>query len=827
MALEVLGETDSALDLPEEDRWQASAVGKVRQFSGLLRAGLAESLALLGARPPEKNHLTRDPRGQARHIVKSLLYGKDWKTWASLKWQLTLLAESSPDEFLTALENDLTKRSPAVTRLFESVSSPLFGSNLHVDLLFALDILAWDPRSLSRASRLLAQIQQATGMMNSGNSPLRTLQHIFMPWYPQTTVPVEDRVTLLYSLAKSYPDVVWKLLLELLKHHPSLDLICRPSYQNWALDWTGSVTRGDAVFQLDATSNLMVELAGKDPARLKDAIRTFESLPESGRTRLLDRITELVPSELIHEDRRALAEAIREKVNRHRRFEHTDWAMKEDVLKRLDQVREHIEPEDLVSRNGWLFGDYWKIRDEIARGKVSLDEDETVVTKQLEEMRGAALKAVREERGWDGVLALAEIAESPGDVGLTVGISDAAGDDARILPALLVSPVKKLAQFAKVFVAAKRHIKGPEWTGQLKMDEWSDAESLEFALALPPERTVWDIVAKRGVKTEEEYWKKLRDLCLSREAGDISRAARMIARTGRPFFAVRQLGLARNRNVKLDTAVIFDVLESGHKVLAEPEQQKAMSDVHHDVGILVQMLQQRLEATEADVDINRLASIEMFYLELLDGHPTTAKTLHQLLEQKPEFFVELIAILTPGDDERKERAELSERDRMRAMNVYRLLHSWQRVPGSRPDGSIGGESLRNWLRSVQKLAKNESGRTMSDLKIGAVFAYAPKESDGSWPCIAVRDAIEEFGSEALAEGFEVGIMNMRGAYFKALDEGGHQERAIAQDFHRWAEASRIEWPKTATSLQRVGDHYEAYARREDAEGESGLRTRIG
>jgi hypothetical protein len=72
----------------------------------------------------------------------------------------------------------------------------------------------------------------------------------------------------------------------------------------------------------------------------------------------------------------------------------------------------------------------------------------------------------------------------------------------------------------------------------------------------------------------------------------------------------------------------------------------------------------------------------------------------------------------------------------------------------------------------------------------------------------------------LADGFEVGILNNRGAYNKAPDEGGGKERTFAKQYFDWAEASRIEWPKTAAALRRVGEHYEAYARREDAEAES-------
>jgi hypothetical protein len=128
--------------------------------------------------------------------------------------------------------------------------------------------------------------------------------------------------------------------------------------------------------------------------------------------------------------------------------------------------------------------------------------------------------------------------------------------------------------------------------------------------------------------------------------------------------------------------------------------------------------------------------------------------------------------------------------------------------------------LRRWIESVQSLAEMDGRRDMADMRIGNVLAYAPAEPDETWPCVPVRDAIEEFGTDSLADGFEVAIMNKRGVYSKALDEGGVQERGLAKQFFDWADALRIEWPKTAASLRRVGEGYEAYARREDAEAET-------
>src|SRR5581483_9869215 len=129
-------------------------------------------------------------------------------------------------------------------------------------------------------------------------------------------------------------------------------------------------------------------------------------------------------SALKTEHRRSLAEAIREKVNRHLKFAHTDWALKGAVIDDLSRALAHVEPEDVVARHAWLFADYWKVREDVSRFRVSAaaalatdDWEEEDADKKVEELREAALVEVRSTKDWDGVLALAEVAVSPDQVG--------------------------------------------------------------------------------------------------------------------------------------------------------------------------------------------------------------------------------------------------------------------------------------------------------------------------------------------------------------------------------------------------------------------------
>ena len=79
---------------------------KAPRFSQALRTGLAETLALLGARPDRLGDAA-GIRGKVAQIVQKLLDGQGWLRWASLSSQLALLAEAAPEAFLDAAERDL------------------------------------------------------------------------------------------------------------------------------------------------------------------------------------------------------------------------------------------------------------------------------------------------------------------------------------------------------------------------------------------------------------------------------------------------------------------------------------------------------------------------------------------------------------------------------------------------------------------------------------------------------------------------------------------------------------------------------------------------
>ena len=505
--------------------------------------------------------------------------------------------------------------------------------------------------------------------------------------------------------------------------------------------------------------------------------------------------------------RRMITETLRDKVGRHRQFSDTDWVLPENILTQLEAAMRRFEPEDVVTRHAWLFDEIRSVQ-ERAGGKAEAE---------IATLRRAALQEVQGQRGWDGVLALAEAARASDEVGALFAESASANDDLKALPGLLRSSSEKITSFLRGYVWRRFQLSGWDWIKGMDTTTWYPREIAEVSLALPPfGQPTWDFVASKGQSVEEYYWRNATRRSLASDTRDIGNVVSMLLKYHRPFHACRVLRIAHNK-CPVEPSLIMDALEAGLNDTLGDWKQAVTGDSPYFIVELLEELQKGVGRGDTRYDVTRVANLEWGYLGLLDGHSASPDTLHSILGTNPDFFVKLLGLFVRpelGPDEA--RTEPSEEEKARAQNAYRLLGSWKSVPGSREDKTVDEDALFKWIHEARSMAEQQACLEECDHRFGNVFAHAPFEQDGSWPCIPVRDAIEEIASEEVASGFELGIYNKRSAYHKSLEEGGNQERDLEKRYRDWAEACKIEWPRTAASLRQVADVYAAQAQREDA-----------
>jgi hypothetical protein len=91
-----------------------------------------------------------------------------------------------------------------------------------------------------------------------------------------------------------------------------------------------------------------------------------------------------------------------------------------------------------------------------------------------------------------------------------------------------------------------------------------------------------------------------------------------------------------------------------------------------------------------------------------------------------------------------------------------------------------------------------------------------------WPCTPVCEAMEEIATPDMAEGFIIGVHNLRGLHWRG--EGGAQERELAAKYHGWAQQLALDYPHVSGMLESIASSYEREGDWHDSEAR--VRSRL-
>jgi hypothetical protein len=215
------------------------------------------------------------------------------------------------------------------------------------------------------------------------------------------------------------------------------------------------------------------------------------------------------------------------------------------------------------------------------------------------------------------------------------------------------------------------------------------------------------------------------------------------------------------------------------------------------------------------VEPERMAQLEWGWLQVLERTKRGAKVLPKQVTSSPKLFMELLKVVYRAEGEPKNKT-VSDDERRIGKQAAHLLQGIHTIPGYLSNSGaevIDSSALREWVLKVRKLAQEVGRLRVCDSQIGQILSYAPQSPDGSWPCVEVRDLIEEIQSPAIENGFRVGKYNQRGVIFRG--EGGKQEWDLVKRYRELTEKVRNRWPRTTGILDSLAKGYEREARQWD------------
>jgi transcriptional regulator with XRE-family HTH domain len=811
----VLGSADPRFEMDPGERWMAGLRGVRPEYSGMLRHGIGQVLILL-ALWGDRIHTVSEASRRADAIVAKLLDNADPQRWWSLSGGFRLLAEASPGAFMSAIEDSLDQNDPAIGVLFGHDDGGPFGTEHLSDLMWALEILAWSPDLLPRVTHLLARLDAIdVKKRRYVNGPANSLRELHLLWMPQTHATLDERLRAIDLIRKQEPDPAWKLMLGILPAgHDSSSPGMTPRWRDFSADKVEEVTW---------------PLIGRGAAALSERLVTDVGLSAARWATLLDRLRDLSPSPapalaaleaaepkiVDPADRAAFWDKLRRVLNHNRQFPDVDWSLEDEVLDRLATVYARFAPDDPLERVAWLFQNGVALPDPSPEGWQGNE-------REVEAARQAAACELYAERGVAGVMALARLCELAGYIGKALHDAGLPADDLdAIIAAAVRSDDPRERDVAHGLIISSYHDRLTPWAAALiakaEAGGWGDMALLTILRALPTDRWTWDQVERLGGEIETTYWRRAPVFWLSDDnAADMAYAIRRLIDVGRARHALSLVG--RSAKIHLPTGLLVEVLQEAVRQPYEAANDHNEATMfQHYVTETLQMLDDR-----DDVDRHALIALEWNYLQLLEYSRRPAKVLLRALSEEPAFFIQMLSAVFKATEESgvvESEPEDPENARRVAHQAYRLLGLWDRIPGTRDDGTIDLEALEAWIKDARTRAKVVGRQDIADDKIGAMLSAAPAGADGVWPAEPIREVLDLYRSKPMLDGFKIGKRNRRGVTRRLPRDGGALERGEAAQYRGWAKAIAVDYPYTSKALDQIAETYEWEAARHDEDAE--------
>ena len=825
----VLGEDDPRLDLPEDQRWAASIYGKSREFSGVLRAGISETLVLLAL---HGKHLFGERLGvdcefEAVKLVRELLTPLRTRLLEANDRDLPLYAEAAPEEFLSIIEEDLRKPNPETCGLMRpAVSSAFGGGCVRTGLLWALEGLAWNPRTLPRTALILARLAEIEIDDNWLNKPINSLHAIFRAWMPQTAASHDDRVAVIKLLIEKHAGVAWKICIAQLNvGHETGHYSHKPT---WRPDGHGFgepfPTWGPIRAFMREVAELVLNWSSYDAEMICDLVERLPSLNDDKfRGKVWGLIKSWADAGATDLDKALVREKIRVTVMSRRAAIHS----KQEVEKLSEAAKAAyvaLEPSDLLNKHEWLFRQTWI--EESADDFEDEDFDYRKHEERTQKLRADALREIVEACGLTAVVELAERGKAAAQIGWSMARD--------------VLNEQQLADF--IIKALPRGNNGDPWprkslvSGALRsirdeevgervlaaaMRRLQGGEVASLLLLAPFRRGTWRAVDQLDEAVRQHYWEHVPSDWIPDSEDELNEGVDHLLKAQRPraAFACAQLTLE-----KLKPQLLYRVMREMLGEGKDPPGQYRLE--RHYLVKAFSLLDEN-----PDLSVEQKAQLELAYIDALverweRGEQRGIPNLESYLNDHPELYVQAIVWTykrrDEGDDPPALRAPEEKISHFAELG-HKLLDGIARLPGRNNRGELNADLLLKWVKTVRNRCEELGRSEIADVCLGQLLARTSAGKDGVWPCEIVRHVMEEVRSPDMMRGAHTERYNSRGVVWRG--EGGEQERELADNYTRWASALQFSHPFVSSELLLdLAKTYENEADQEDAR--AGIRRRL-
>ena len=770
--------------------------GVARTHSSWLRDGLATTLLTIAALGDKSG--VQFAGGTPQQLINDIIHSipglrEDPRVIASFSHELPLLMEAAPDPLLGALEHLLRGDGMKMREIFQDSPdrSTIFTHSPHTGLLWALEMIAWDPDHLARSVSVLVKLAEVDPGGSLKNRPIESLRHIFLAWRPATNAPLRQRVVVLDQILRENPSVGWKLILLLLPKRPDFGSDgMKPRFREAAASDRQTLTDKLILEGYHEIIQRAIFIAGTTPERWAAILDGFHAYPMNEIDAVISRL-ETTVRQMAADEKASLWQVLNRVVRHHRAHAGANWSLPSPEIERLEVVLKALAPNDPIRESLWLFERH---SPEIPFTSIEKFDEE------VERIRRDAVRKVSNELGEGGVIKLASLAELPRFVGFSFGHVIDGTDKALEVASLAFATDDSLYDFVTFLSMALLGRFGPQWQDAIskayKSDRFTAKQIVSFLLAWPHRRTTWVYAESFGADIEREFWRSRAPWGLQGDIGDAEYAVEQYLQADRSEFVVEGL-YPKMRD--LSSGLILRTLDQFYdRIVASPNILRRQA-LDFDLQQIFAVLRER-----TDIPLAEIGSREYKYLPLLretyavrDASPSLI--LDRLMVEDAEFYVKVLCDVFRPAGEKNKDSSVSDEQRGRARFGWALLNGFTQIPGFSAEPPQKA-TLAAWVSDVRKHAAEKNRLIIAEESVGKLLAHAPEDPhDHLWPHVVIRQCLEDWRSEEIERGMAIERFNMRGGGARDPKAGGRPEHELAAEIR--AASKRLDaWPRTQAVL---------------------------
>ena len=765
-----------------------------QKYSNTIKEGVYQSLCLLSIVDDSND---KKLEFWVDETVRDLL--KDWNLprFLSNKRYLTELAEASPKEFLSFLEK-LPKD------ILDEVFTPrqpeysLFGWEIsYTELLFSLEMLAWNVDYLNSVTNLLLQYSEYKNESNFSNKPINSLYNIFRVFMPQTYATYKERMTILNACASKNQNIVYEICKRICESLNGCVLDTNQCYR-WRLFGelrSSKYVDRVSVEQLNDVVALMLQCCDYSPKAITDLI-TLSTHVSMGDVRML--VLGKVHEHLAGlDDVQIVVDALRKDINHHLSYPDTNWSLSEMELKPYQDLLDEIEPKDVMHKNAWLFEEFYV---QLPR-EGDWDYDKEV--QRLGEARNKVVVEIVDSMGRDGIWEFLKIVKCPESVSesLVAVFGDSLLDEVcqkyqadelsenftrSFLNVLCYNDIAKYQELAAQIIAMD-----PNLTIVLYAPRYIEGLA--------------KIAADCSEETKRRYWESVN---VGPVKDNVDNVVRELIKANRYSQAITTMHYSR-KSLQMDDLEIVKILYS---YLMKSATARSQLDIHYIVSFL-----KDLDKSEDPEVIRILIFVEFLLYRVLEHERINMSNTRFVkeLSRNPELMMQLVELAYVPDDGIEEQLEgvAAANRKTKGECAFHILFFGRNIVSFMDDkGELDEQFMNQYIDQLYELAKERKRQKVIDCVVGDILGDIPRNEN--YPPKALCEIVERLGNDKVDLHIRIRL-NSRGMHFCAA--GGNQERAMVSELEKYKEKTKLIYPRMTRIFEDLINENRRMAARMDDE----------